>query len=170
MAATLPGAFGPTGGGSPWLGGMAIAVGFPLAGYLLRDAVYGSRHAATLVSALPQRGARVAVAGLLGAALAVGAMFVAWLAIQGGAPDTPGGVRAVYGVLLAFGAVLLGFNLDGWIVSGGKAAYLVWHGSGWLLLGLTRAVLAIPERMILLTMRLAPNAQGRGRSGELDRG
>jgi hypothetical protein len=124
----------------PALAGVLL---FALAGYALRDALFGSNHAATVLAMLPQPRGRMAAAGASGGALLIGVAFVGWLGVVGQPIEANAVLRSLYLVLLAAGAAAVSTNLDGWIVSAYKLGYVALNGGAWLVLETVRAALAV---------------------------
>jgi hypothetical protein len=135
----------------PVLPALAGVLLFALGGHLLRDALYGSNHAATVLLVLPQLRGRKAAAVVTGAALVIGLAFVGWLGLVGQPIDASAVIASLYLVLLAAGTAAVSTNLDGWIVSAYKLGYVAVNAALWSVLATVRAGLTALDWALLVT-------------------
>ncbi len=137
LHARLLGGFAATGvsGGSATLLSLGGTLFFVLGGYLVRDALFGPSRAPSVLEWVPSRRGRVVVAGVVGGVVILGAAAVGWLAVQGLSPAAGGMVGVAGGALLGIGTALWAFNLDVWLLSAGKLAYLALLAAGWVAAG-----------------------------------
>jgi hypothetical protein len=131
---------------------LAATLLFAIGGYLLRDAVYGSNHAATLRIAIPHPSGRRLAAWVTGTALVAGTIFLGGLGAAGQPIAAGATMRALYLMILGASTAAVATNLDGWLVGAYKLAYLIVNAAGWLALGSLRAAVVTADWLVALAV------------------